>query len=90
MAGQSSLRHKYDLDISDEELRLRRLELRFYEQAALERASRAAQESVVRCFETFCRSARLRPFPLSYETVGLFLIQYCSASAIPLDPSPLS
>lgn len=77
MAGQSSLRHKYDLDISDEELRLRRLELRFYEQAALEKSSRAAQESVLRCFETFCRSARLRPFPLSYETVGLFLIQYC-------------
>lgn len=77
MANQSSLRHKYDLDISDDDLRLRRLELRYYEQAALEKSSRAAQDSVVRCFETFCRSARLRPFPLSYETVGLFLIQYC-------------
>ena len=77
MAGQSTLRHKYDIDISDEDLRLRRMELRYYEQAALERSSRASQQSVERCYETFCRSVRLSPFPLSYETVGLFLVQYC-------------
>lgn len=77
MVGHSTLRHKYDLDISEDDLRLRRLELRYYEQAALERASRQALDSVKRCYETFCTSAKVAPYPLSYEAVGMYLVQYC-------------
>lgn len=77
MVAASTLRHKYDITMTEDDLRFRRLELHFYEQAALERASRLGLESHVRCFMTFCRSANMAPFPLCYENVGLYLVQYC-------------
>lgn len=67
----------YDFFISDEELEARMAELLHLEHAALEPSSRAALDSHVRSYQAFCRSARLPPFPASFKSVGLFLIQYC-------------
>ena len=77
MTGHSTLRHKYDIDMTDADIRFRGLELLFYEQAALERASRQALDSHIRCYVTFCRSIKRAPFPLGFENVGMYLVQYC-------------
>lgn len=68
---------KYDILISDADLEARRAELVFVEQSALEDSTKAALESHKRCYTMFCRSARVTAFPVSFESLGLFLIQYC-------------
>ena len=67
----------YDFHISDAELEARVSELLHLERAALEPTSRAALASHVRSYESFCRSARIQAFPVSFVSVGLFLVQYC-------------
>ena len=52
-------------------------ELLHLERAALEPTSRAALDSHVRSYESFCLSARIQAFPVSFVSVGLFLVQYC-------------
>lgn len=70
-------RHKYELDISSEGISHLMTELSFFERAALEESSRKCMTSIVRCYSIFCGSIRLNPFPVSFESVALFLIQSC-------------
>jgi hypothetical protein len=67
----------YEFHITDAEFEARTAELLRLEHAALEPSSRAALDSHKRSYETFCRSARIKAFPVSFLSVGLFLIQYC-------------
>jgi hypothetical protein len=67
----------YDLYISDEEFEARMAELLRLEHQALEPSSRAALESHKRSYTTFCASARVTAFPVSFVSLGLFCIQYC-------------
>lgn len=68
---------KYDIALSDAEIAARLRELDDVERGALEPASRAAMESHVRSYTMFCRSVRRPAFPVTFETLGLFFIQYC-------------
>ena len=77
MPGQVTLRHKYDIDIDDSDLQYRFQELRYFENSALEPSSRRTQTSVERCYTTFCTSVRLSSFPVSFESLGLYFIQFC-------------
>ena len=51
-------------------------ELAYFQNAALEPGSRAALNSVVKCYTEFCKSASLTAFPLSFKSMGLYYIQY--------------
>jgi integrase len=77
MVASTAPKHKYDIHISAADLETRRQELSMIERMALEANSWKAVESVERCYTTFCRSANLKAFPVSYESLGLYLIQYC-------------
>ena len=70
-------KHKYDLEITPADLEVRRREMAMIERMALEASSWQAVESTERCYSTFCRSANVTAFPVSYESLGLYLIQYC-------------
>ena len=52
-------------------------ELAFFERMALEESSQANMASVVRCYIQCCESLGLRPFPVSFRTLGLYFVQYC-------------
>jgi hypothetical protein len=69
-------RHKYSIAISQVDLEMRLEELRYFQNAALEPGSRAALNSVVKCYVEFCNSAGLTAFPLSFRSMGLYYIQY--------------
>ena len=77
MVGLQPHKHKYDIDISPAELETRRQELSMIERMALESLSWQVVESTERCYATFCRSANITAFPVSFESLGLYLIQYC-------------
>lgn len=78
MTGQSKpAQHKYEMQLSDSEIRARYNELKFFERAALEDSTRKCMDSVVRCYITYCRSMRIRAFPVTYPSIGLYLVQYC-------------
>jgi hypothetical protein len=68
--------HKYAISISAADLAIRDRELAFFRESCLEATSRHALNSIVRCYSTFCLSARVVAFPLSYRSVGLYYIQY--------------
>lgn len=67
----------YDFHMSDTEFDARMTELLHLESSSLEPATRAALDSHVRSYTAFCRSARVQAFPVSFVSVGLFLVQYC-------------
>ena len=67
----------YDFHMTEDELEARRAELLRLEQAALEPASRTALASHERSYKTFCHSARIQAFPVSYVSLDLFFVQYC-------------
>jgi integrase len=67
----------YDFAMSDAEFEARVDELLNLEHSALENTTWAALESHKRSYTTFCRSARLQAFPISFLSLGLFLVQYC-------------
>ena len=69
--------HKYDIPVSLEDLRAREKELAYFERMAIEDSTRACLNSVVRCYTTFCASAGIPAFPVSYRSLGLYLVQYC-------------
>ena len=69
--------HKYQLQLSPSEINDRIQELAFFERAALEDATQKCQDSIVRCYTTFCQSLKVPPFPVSYTSLGLYLVQYC-------------
>jgi hypothetical protein len=68
---------RYDFLMTDEEFEARMAELLRLEHAALEPTSRTALDSHRRSYEAFCASARIKPFPASFVSVGLFLVHYC-------------
>jgi hypothetical protein len=74
MAGRQS---KYALALSDSDLQARLEELLYLESCALEPSSQAALESHVHSYTLFCRSIHRHAFPVSFESLGLFFIQYC-------------
>lgn len=69
--------HKYAVNASADELQERIAELLFLERSALEPSTRTAMESHVRCYSIFSRSIGVPAFPVTYVSIGLFLIQYC-------------
>ena len=69
--------HKYDIDISPAALAIMMQELAFFERAALEESTRRSLTSIERCYVQFCQSAGIRSFPVSFNSVGLYLVQYC-------------
>lgn len=71
-----AMSHKYEQAISPADVDTRILELLFFEDAALEKGTRSNQQSVENCYTFFCKGAGLAPFPISFITLGLFLIQY--------------
>ena len=52
-------------------------DLAFFEKAALEESSLKVMSSIERSYTALCHSTHRRPFPVSFESLGLFLIQYC-------------
>lgn len=70
-------RDKYVFSTSPRDMRLRLDELAFFERMALEDSTRANLTSMVRRYVAFCKSLGLRPFPVSFKTLGLYLIHYC-------------
>jgi len=52
-------------------------ELAFFERMALEESSRTNLTSMVRRYVAFCQSLGLQPFPVSFQTLGLYLVHYC-------------
>jgi hypothetical protein len=68
---------KYDFFISEEELLWRLEQLSEIERAALEESTRKALDCHTRCYSTFCKSARIQAFPVTYTSLGLYLVQYC-------------
>lgn len=75
--ARSSRGSKYATAISARELEQRYLELVFFENSAIEASTRRNQDTVEYSYTMFCNAAGLRPFPVSFQTVGLFLVQYC-------------
>jgi len=69
--------NKYVFATSPRDLRVRMDELAFFERMALEESTRANLTSVVRCYVAFCKSLGLRPFSVTFHTLGLYLIHYC-------------
>ena len=69
--------HKYAVGTSTNDLHERIAELLYLERAALEPSSRTALESHVRCYLIFSRSIGVDAFPVTFTSIGLFLIQYC-------------
>ena len=49
----------------------------FFESMAIEESTRVNLTSVVRRYVHFCKCLGLRPFPVSFKTLGLYLVQYC-------------
>ena len=78
----------YDFYTTDDEFEARMAELLRLEPAALEPASRAALASHERSYMTFCRSARIQAFPVSYVSLGLFFrpILPLGRTHCPVDP----
>ena len=72
-----SVTSKYDFFISYEEMDYRIDQLHDIERGALEDSTRQAIECHKRCYSMFCRSARVQAFPVSYTSLGLYLVQYC-------------
>ena len=68
---------KYDFVITEKDFQDRVQELLFLEQHALEDSTLASLNSHKRCYSIFCRSVGVRAFPVSYLSLGLFLVQYC-------------
>lgn len=68
---------KYVFPTTRHDMVVRMEELAFFERVALEAATHANMASVVRCYIQCCRSLGLRPFPVSFKTLGLYLVQYC-------------
>lgn len=69
--------HKYDIPISASDLAAREMELLYFERMAIEDSTRATMNSVVRCYVQFCESARIPAFPVTFRSLGLYLVQYC-------------
>lgn len=68
---------KYALHLSEEEIQDRLDELLELERAALEPSTQAVMEVHRRCYSLFCQSVHRQDFPVSYESLGLYLVQYC-------------
>ena len=68
---------KYAYGNSPRDMQLRLNELAFFERMAIEESTRINLTSVVRRYVYFCKCRGLRPFPVSFKTLGLYLIQYC-------------
>lgn len=68
---------KYALHLSEEEIEARLEELLFLERAALEPSTQAVMQVHRRCYTMFCQSVHRVAFPVTYESLGLFLVQYC-------------
>lgn len=68
---------KYDFFISPEEKDLRLTHLHELELGALEESTRVQMECHKRCYTMFCRSADVQAFPVTYTSLGLYLVQYC-------------
>jgi hypothetical protein len=62
---------------SVEDLNAREREAEYFERMALEEATQRALTSVTRCYTTFCTSIGVDPWPLSYRSLSLHLVQYC-------------
>lgn len=73
----SRSKSKYVFENTRHGMTVRMNELAFFERMALEESTRANQASVVRCYTQFCESLGLRPFPVSFRALGLYLVQYC-------------
>jgi hypothetical protein len=70
-------KHKYDLNLSEGDVEELLKDVAFFERAALEDSSIQVMSSVRRCYTAFCESTRRPPFPVNFESLALFLIQYC-------------
>ena len=68
---------KYAYGNSPRDMQLRLNELAFFERMAIEDSTRANLTSVVRRYVFFCKCLGLRPFPVSFTALGLYLVQYC-------------
>lgn len=77
VTAPSRPKDKYAFTISPRDMRVRLEELSFFERMALEESTRTNLTSMVRCYVAFCSSLGLRPFPVSFKTIGLYLIHYC-------------
>jgi hypothetical protein len=68
---------KYVYGNSPRDMQLRLNELAFFERTAIDKSTRVNLTSVVRRYFSFCQCLGLRPFPVSFKTLGLYLVQYC-------------
>lgn len=68
---------KYVYGNSPRDMQLRLNEMAFIERMAIEESTRVNLTSVVRRYVSFCECLGLRPFPVSFKTLGLYLVQYC-------------
>ena len=55
---------------------MRLKELEYFIHGALEPNSRAALNSTVKCYSELCASIHVAPFPLSFQAMALYYIQY--------------
>lgn len=67
---------KYVFESTRRDMKVRMNELAFFERMALEDSTRASMTSVVSCYVQCCESLGLRPFPVSFRTLGLYLVQF--------------
>lgn len=77
VTAPSRPKSKYVFENTRHSMKQRMTELAFFERMALEESTRANMASVVRCYVQFCESLGLRPFPVSFRTLGLYFVQYC-------------
>lgn len=73
---------------SPRDTQLRLNELAFFERTAIEESTRVILTSVVRRYFFFCQCLGLRPFPVSFKTLGLYLVQYCHRHGHTTRPVP--
>lgn len=73
----SRSKDKYVYGSSPRDIQRRLEELVFFESMAIEESTRVNLTSVVRRYVHFCKCLGLRPFPVSFKTLGLYLVQYC-------------
>lgn len=68
---------KWDITLSPAEKEALQRDIERFERAALEESSRQGLESTVRCYSIFCVNNGYRPFPVSYESLAAYCVQYC-------------
>lgn len=72
-----AIHSKWNITLTPAEKTALQQDIARFERAALEESSRQGLDSTVRCYSVFCTNNGYRPFPVSFDSLAAYCVQYC-------------